>query len=94
MYIQPKKNKAEVGNKYHVIKKGETMHEISQLYGIKLEALYNKNNMKTGEEPKVGESLNLRKRKKFVPQVKDVIENLKDEEQDSSEMEFHFDLDE
>lgn len=62
MYLQPKRRNAK--EKYHVVKKGETMRSISQLYAIKLKSLYNKNLMKPGEEPKVGETLYLRQKKK------------------------------
>jgi LysM repeat protein len=61
LYIQPKRNKAEAGKKTHIVKKGETMHHISQLYGIKLDALYKKNLMENGTEPQVSQILQLRK---------------------------------
>lgn len=61
LYLQPKHNKAK--EPFHIVSKGETMKSISQLHGIKLKALYKKNNMKPGEEPKVGETLFLRKSK-------------------------------
>lgn len=61
IYIQPKRNKAK--EKYHIVEKGETMHSISQLHGIKLKALYKKNNMERGAEPKPGDKIYLRKRK-------------------------------
>jgi LysM repeat protein len=61
LYLQPKRNKAK--EEFHIVQNGETMKSISQKYGIKLKALYKKNNMKPGEEPAVGEKLNLRKRK-------------------------------
>jgi hypothetical protein len=40
------------------------MRSISQLYGIKLKSLYKKNNMKAGEEPKEGDVLFMRKKKR------------------------------
>lgn len=39
----------------HQVVIGETMHSISQRYGIKLSKLYQRNYMKTGDEPEVGE---------------------------------------
>ncbi len=62
IYLQPKRRKAT--EPFHVVKKGETMKSISQLYGIKLKSLYKKNNMKPGEEPTTGQQLNMRTRKK------------------------------
>ena len=63
LYIQPKRNKAGVGNNYHIVKEGDTMHSISQLYGIKLEKLYKKNNMEKGDEIEPGKKLWLRSQK-------------------------------
>ncbi|RLD64657.1 MAG: hypothetical protein DRJ01_00030 [Bacteroidetes bacterium] len=64
LYLQPKRNKADIRHKYHTVKEGETMYSISQLYGIKLKKLYKKNLMKMGEEPNVGDKLWLRRKKK------------------------------
>jgi LysM repeat protein len=63
IYIQPKRTKAEVNHKVHVVEKGETMYSISQLYGIKLKCLYRKNRMKFGDQAQVGQVIQLRKRK-------------------------------
>jgi len=63
MYLQPKRNKATVDNDFHFVKKGETMFNISQKYGIKLDQLYKLNRMKTGEKPAPGIKLWLRKTK-------------------------------
>lgn len=42
---------------------GETMHYISQKFGIKLDKLYSKNRMRTGEEPQVGQIIYLKNKK-------------------------------
>ncbi|MBS0010792.1 MAG: glucosaminidase domain-containing protein [Bacteroidales bacterium] len=63
LYIQPKRKRAEAGNDYHIVKEGETMYTISQLYGIRLQALYDKNRMEPGSEPAPGTELWLRKAK-------------------------------
>lgn len=62
IYLQPKKRKAS--KEYHIVKPHETMHSISQLYGIKLKQLYKKNNMTPRTIPEAGQKLWLRKRKK------------------------------
>jgi len=62
LYLQPKRRKAK--EEFHVVKKGETMRSISQLYAIRLSALYKKNRMNEGEEPKAGETIYLRQTKK------------------------------
>jgi LysM repeat protein len=62
IYLQPKRRRGSAD--YYVVKKGDTMHSISQEYCIKLKFLYRKNNMKPGTEPKEGDVLSLRRRKK------------------------------
>jgi hypothetical protein len=64
LYLQPKRGKASVEFSYHTVEAGETMYEISQMYGIKLKKLYQLNLMNPGEEPEVGDEINLRKKKK------------------------------
>ncbi|SFD81807.1 glucosaminidase domain-containing protein [Thermophagus xiamenensis] len=64
LYIEPKRNKAHPDHPWHVVKEGESMFEISQIYGIKLRKLYKLNNMNEGEEAKPGERLSLRKKVK------------------------------
>ena len=63
LYLQPKRNRAEHGFDYHTVSEGETMYSISQMYGIKLKKLYEKNRMEIGKEPEPGQKLWLRKRK-------------------------------
>jgi hypothetical protein len=65
VYLQPKRGKADFGNEYHEVVKGENMYDISQKYGIKLNKLYSRNLMKPGSQPKIGEKLNLRKNKRL-----------------------------
>jgi len=63
IYLQPKRNKAKLEN--HRVQEGETMHMVSQKYGIKLSKLYKLNNIVPGTgEPEPGTLLNLRKKKK------------------------------
>lgn len=44
----------------HYAKENETMFSISQMYGIRLYRLYDKNRMEEGSEPAVGERISLR----------------------------------
>ena len=64
LYLQPKKNKASINNKTHIVKEGESMYDISQQYGIKLKKLYKKNRMEPDSIVQPGDTLNLRRRKK------------------------------
>ena len=65
LYIQPKRNQASVEFPTHTVKERETMYQISQMYGIKLDVLYKKNLMEKGTEPAVGDVLLLRKQIKL-----------------------------
>ncbi|KAA3439499.1 LysM peptidoglycan-binding domain-containing protein [Rufibacter hautae] len=47
-YLQAKRGKAK-GTEYHVAQRGETMHDISQKYAIKLNKLFSKNRMQKTE---------------------------------------------
>ncbi len=60
IYLQPKKNKSK--EKFHIVKAGETMRDISQLYGVKLKKLYKKNNLIIGTQPNVGDKISLKKK--------------------------------
>jgi LysM repeat protein len=63
LFIQRKKWRAQKGIDNHVIQPRETMHSLSQKYGIALSSLYCKNRMKKGTEPVVGTKIYLRKMK-------------------------------
>jgi len=60
LYLQPKRKKAEYGIRYHIVREGETMHQVSQLYAVKLQSLYKLNFMEPGSEPEAGRMINLR----------------------------------
>jgi LysM repeat protein len=61
IYLQPKRNKSK--EKYHIVKQGETMRSISQLYGVKLKKLYKKNLLIVGTQPNVGDKISLKNKK-------------------------------
>ena len=64
LYIQPKRSRASVGFRHHTVEEGQTMYQISQMYGVRLHKLYKKNLMEEGTEPEPGDVLWLRKNKK------------------------------
>jgi LysM repeat protein len=83
VFIQPKRNKAEVGKNVHLLKQGETMYTVSQLYAIKLSRLYALNNMNQGTKPTVGDVLQLRKplkRSALRPVLNDSVQGGNEEE--------------
>ncbi len=60
IYLEKKKRKADKKYKIHVVNAGETIHYISQLYGISLKRIYKLNNLPKGVQADVGTKLNLR----------------------------------
>ena len=87
IYLQPKRRKAAVGNEIHKVEAGQTMYDISQIYGVKLKHLYRKNHMMEGEQPLEGTDIYLRKKKR-EPVLK--LEPSQ-EEYEEEEMQFRFD---
>jgi hypothetical protein len=86
IYLQPKRRKAAKGNEIHVVEEGQTMYDISQIYGVKLKQLYHMNFMMEGEQPLEGTEINLR-RKKREPLLK--LEPSIEQHQEE-EMQFRF----
>jgi Mannosyl-glycoprotein endo-beta-N-acetylglucosaminidase/LysM domain len=87
IYLQPKRSKAAPGNEIHKVEAGQTMYDISQIYGVKLKHLYRKNHMMEGEQPLENTEIYLR-RKKREPVLK--LEQSR-EQYEEEEMQFRFD---
>ena len=60
IYLQKKKTKADQPNYFHVVSVGESMHSISQRYGIQTKSLYKINKKKADFVPEEGDMLKLR----------------------------------
>lgn len=62
VYIEAKKKQADKYLDKHVVEEGETMHEISQQYAVKMKYLYKYNpDISKGSDPVPGSIINLRK---------------------------------
>lgn len=61
LYLEPKQEEAK--EPFHVVQKGESLHAISQIHGIKLTVLCKNNHLKTNYMPKQGEILYLKGKK-------------------------------
>jgi LysM repeat protein len=55
LFLQRKRKKG--ANEYHIVMQGETLHDVAQNEGIRLESLLEYNFLKYGMQPKVGEKL-------------------------------------
>ncbi|MGB0176999.1 MAG: glucosaminidase domain-containing protein [Owenweeksia sp.] len=60
VYLQPKRKKAYRDFEVHTVQKGETLHGISQQYGVKVKYLRKRNNLEEDKEPVPGMELELR----------------------------------
>ncbi|HTM91279.1 MAG TPA: glucosaminidase domain-containing protein [Flavisolibacter sp.] len=67
MYLQRKR---KIGTEdFHVVQEGETLHDIAQVQGIRMESLLEYNLLKQGMQPAVGEKLNLKWRVSQMPRL-------------------------
>ncbi|MBE9491956.1 MAG: glucosaminidase domain-containing protein [Bacteroidetes bacterium] len=57
IYLEKKKNKAK--QPFHIVKAGESMHYIAQLYGVKLKKLLKTNNMTSSMYPYMDQKIKL-----------------------------------
>ena len=60
VYLQPKRNQFRGHQKFHLLKSGERLTDISQQYGIKLEALLKRNGLQKGDIPAPNQKLLLK----------------------------------
>lgn len=60
LYLEKKHNKASKEHPAHTVKAGESMHSISQKYGIKLDKLYKRNRQYSERGIKIGDIIELR----------------------------------
>jgi len=62
VYLQRKRGSYREKKDIHYVAANETMFDISQLYGIRLDKLYKKNRMEAGQQPAVGAPIYIRKK--------------------------------
>jgi LysM repeat protein len=67
LYLKPKRKTASENT--HIVKRGETLHDVSQMYAIKLKSLRKLNQLSSGEEPQIGEEVNLSEKRANPPKV-------------------------
>ena len=59
VYLEKKQTRAlkDFKNRPHVVRAGDSMHSIAQMYGIRLKSLYQKNGLSPDYMPRVGDRL-------------------------------------
>lgn len=62
IYLEEKNKYSKKGHKYHIIREGESLHSISQKYGIKLSSIYSLNEISSDYVPQIGEKLKLNRK--------------------------------
>ncbi len=70
IYLEPKANLVAAERLPHTVQKGENIHLISQRYGIKLSKLKQRNHLKDGDEPAIGEFVFLNEQADFRPKLR------------------------
>ena len=60
VFLQPKRCRNRGKRKWHYVKEGETMFDISQLYAVKLSKLYNRNRIPNDAEPQADQRIKLK----------------------------------
>ena len=67
VYLQRKRKKGS--SAFHIVAKGETLHDIAQAEGIRLENLMELNSLKAGMQPAPGEKLYLQENAAAMPKL-------------------------
>lgn len=60
VYLKAKRRRAKKPNKTHTLAAGESLHDVAQMYGIKLKVLLRRNDISGDRVPRVGDVLRLR----------------------------------
>jgi len=69
VYLERKAKKGAAA--FHIVKENETLLDISQITGVRLESLFEYNRMKKGMEPATGEKIYLRSAAPVLPKLAD-----------------------
>lgn len=73
IFLKKKRARAFRGNEVHTVKEGETIWQITQLYGVRTKSLLKRNNRGLAYTPQPGERLTLRKYKPLNPPYQRII---------------------
>lgn len=72
IFIQEKSCKWHGRSTQHTVREGQTMFDIAQVYGIKLDKLLEMNGMRRGQEPETNEVVNIRGKNKRPVKIKEI----------------------
>jgi LysM repeat protein len=60
VYLQPKKRRAAKENRYYTFRKDDDIYAVSQKFAVRLDKIYQRNNIPIGQQPAAGTRLILR----------------------------------
>ncbi len=60
IYLEQKKRSYGGPLDYHYVRAGESMYDIAQKYGIRLDRLLRRNRLRSGEQPQIGQMIKLK----------------------------------
>ncbi len=69
VFLKNKRRRYTGDQDFHMVTEGQTMYEISQIYGIRLDELYSKNRMIMGRQPAPGALIALKRRVDYTPEL-------------------------
>lgn len=75
IFIQCKADKWHGRTNEHTVREGQTMFDIAQVYGIKLDKLLEMNGMRRGQEPETNETINIRGKNKRAVKIKEASDD-------------------
>ena len=85
IYLKPKKRKTD--QRIHIVQNNETLWKISQLYGLRLNALLKRNRLETGQEVAHGQKLFLNSKAPYAPRIRKMGDTYVQPEENPNELE-------
>ncbi len=76
IFIQSKSDKWHGRSTEHTVREGQTMFDISQVYGIRLEKLLEMNGLRRGQEPETNELVRIRGKNRRPIKIKEVSNDI------------------
>jgi flagellum-specific peptidoglycan hydrolase FlgJ/LysM repeat protein len=73
IFIQKKAEKWHGRSTEHTVREGQTMFDIAQVYGIRLDKLLEMNGLRRGQEPETNETVRIRGKNKRPIKIKDAM---------------------
>lgn len=73
IFIQKKSEKWHGRSTEHTVREGQTMFDIAQVYGIRLEKLLEMNGLRRGQEPETNETVRIRGKNKRPIKIRDGV---------------------